>query len=636
MALPVPPRVYDSTREALGRAIFEVMYAAGDSPSVADRLLASVAPPAGPPADPVEIWRGAWMVSMLQRIAARSDLTPTMIQRARAQLEVAFEQAPIDLNNTRIAQSAWLDRTASLLVDVMEFQPRIYDLWECWLAAQRFVGSGERYNAALMHAVEAIMASATDLSQAGPSVNVLGRLLSLANFQSSPVVRERVRSFFDDQQRIDADDLWVMTSLLAQGDNVSWFGDDLVLPYDADWIFRRRITDRIMDRWPEAASTIAALQNVPRGLPVDAALGLRWDTAAQRLLLRPLSSHPQQLLEELLMASWLNEAALRLVGDELVVARDLIGRVEQAIESGAVPTRRRGSPGTLRPGQPIGNDAVWAVAYEEAGRNPDERLRWLGTLRNNAGTDLGPIDAEQFVAVVYRGSPREVRDLAGLIVVEQFATGPNVALQMLDQFVDAASNNGLSETIGRLTGRLLPGQRSESWAVEARLALVEHALSLRPSGESRLDLLSQLVTESYLNREVALRGQLRPALRSRSSQEAAQRLAEAWRDRATAVVVADPVPGDLPALARRGATRRRLADGPIQQFVAAQLAVLDLMAYITTAEQPDQAAAGRELLSVTALRRARLGHVFAQAVDVERTIIAFWRLRISIEEGGDR
>ena len=252
-----------------------------------------------------------------------------------------------------------------------------------------------------------------------------------------------MRSLFDDQQQIDVNDLWVMTSLLAQSDDLSWFGDDLVLPYDADWLFRRRTADRIMDRWPEAASTMAALQNVPRGLPVDAALGSRWDKAMQRILDRPLSSHPQQLMEELLLASWLNEAALRLVTDELVVARDLITRVEQSLETGAVPTRSRGSSRTVRPGQPIGNDAAWAVAYEEAGRNADERLRWLGQLRNNAGTDLGPIDAEQFVAVVYRGSPREVRDLAGLIVVEQFSTGPNVAMQMLDQFADAASNNGL-------------------------------------------------------------------------------------------------------------------------------------------------------------------------------------------------
>ena len=337
---------------------------------------------------------------------------------------MAFEQAPIDLTDARTAQSAWLDRTAGLLVDVMEFESEIYDFWECWLAAQRFIGSGERFNAALMHAVESIMASATDLSQAGPSVSVLGRLLRLADFQSSPVVREQLRSLFDDQQRIDVNDLWVMTSLLAQSDDVSWFSEDLVLPYDADWIFRRRTADRIMDRWPEAASTLAALQNIPRGLPVDAALGTRWDKAMQRVLDRPLSTHPQQLMEELLLASWLNEAALRLVADELVVARDLITRVEQSLESGVIPIRSRGSSRTVRPGQPIGNDAVWAVAYEEAGRNADERLRWLGLLRNNAGTDLGPIDAEQFVAVVYRGSPREVRDLAGLSLCNSLRRAP--------------------------------------------------------------------------------------------------------------------------------------------------------------------------------------------------------------------
>ncbi len=624
----------DATRDALVRAIFEVLYAAGDSPSVTDRLLATMAPSTGPPSDPVEIWRGMWMVSMLQRITVRADLAPAVIQRAHAQLEVALNRTAIDSTDSRAAASAWLDRIAIALVDVMEFQAVIYDLWECWFGAQRYLGVGERFNVSLMRAVDAIMASSTDLSEPGPSVNVLGRLLGAANFQSSPAVRDQVRSLLADQQRIAADDLWVLTSLLAQYDSVSWFSEDLVLPYDADWMFRRRMADRIMDRWPQATSTAAALNNLPRGLAVDAQLGFRWLVAVQQVLDRPLGSHPQRLMDELLMASWLNEAALRLVADELVVARDLIERVESGVHSGVVPTRRGGSSGSIRPGQPIGNDGVWAVAYEEAGRNLTDRLRWLDALRTSAGTDLGPIDAEQFVGVVYRGSPREVRDLAGSILVERFRTGPNVALQMLDQFADAPSNSSLPDTIGRLTGRLLPTQHVESWPAEARRALVEHVLSLRRGGESPIDLLSQFVTESYLNREAALHGQLRPTLRARSSRHAAQRLAEAYRDRAIAVIVADPVPGDLPALARRDAVRRRLADGPIQRFVAAQLAVLDLLAYITTAEQPDQASAGRDLLTVAAQRRARLGHVLAQAADVERNILAFWRLRIAVEPQG--
>ena len=620
----------DATRDALVRAIFEVLYAAGDSPSVTDRLLATMSVSAGAPNDPVEIWRGMWMVSMLQRITVRTDLSPAVIQRARAQLDVALDRAVIDSTDARAAASAWLDRIAIALVDVMEYQVVIYDLWECWLGAQRYLGVDERYNVSLMRAVDAIMAGSTDLSQSGPSVNVLGRLLRAANFQSSPAVREQVRSLLADQQRIEADDLWVLTSLLAQYDSVSWFSEDLVLPYDADWMFRRRMADRIMDRWPQAASTAAALDNLPRGLAVDARLGFRWVAVVQQVLDRPLGSHPQRLMDELLMAGWLNEAALRLVADELVMARDLIERVETSVHSDTIPTRRGGSSGSVGPGQPIGDDAVWTVAYEEAGSNLTDRLRWLDALRRSAGTDLGPIDAEQFVAVVYRGSPRELRDLAGSILVERFQTGPNVALQMLDQFADAPASSSLPDTIGRLTGRLLPTQRAESWLAEARLALVEHVLSLRRGGDSPIEIRSQLLTESYLNREAALRGQLRPTLRARSSQQAAQRLAEAYRDRAIAVIVSDPVPGDLPALTRRDATRRRLAEGPIQRFVAAQLAVLDLLAYITTAEQPDQALAGRELLTAAAQRRARLGHVLAQSADVERTILAFWRVRIAI------
>ena len=42
-----------------------------------------------------------------------------------------------------------------------------------------------------------------------------------------------------------------------------------------------------------------------------------------------------------------------------------------------------------------------------------------------------------------------------------------------------------------------------------------------------------------------------------------------------------------------------------------------------------------ELLAVAAQRRARLGHVLAQAADVERAIAGFWRLRIAIDESDD-
>ena len=63
--------------------------------------------------------------------------------------------------------------------------------------------------------------------------------------------------------------------------------------------------------------------------------------------------------------------------------------------------------------------------------------------------------------------------------------------------------------------------------------------------------------------------------RGRAPQAAAEKLADAWRDRARVSISRTPVPDDLTGLGRRRATRRRLASGPVQLLVAEQITVLD-------------------------------------------------------------
>ena len=634
--------------EQIGDAILEGLYAASDSPSVTDRLLLSVTPPSRRLDETVDVWRGAWNTATLAMVASSRGLPPAVVQRARIQLELALGATLQPGGDPFIAGAgAWLDHIAVTLVDGMEFNPQTYDLWEFWIAAQRRLGRGDRFDRAMMSAIELILSTSTDLARVGPSVNVLGRLVSLADFRSSPIVRDRFLSMFAEDSGINSRDLWVISSLLADAAATRWFGADLVIAEDADWMLRRRFADRIGDRWPEEATARREQIARVRGIPVDPDLAARWFAVFEQIDAAAPGTTDEQRVAALLRASLLNEIAVRLtVGDADEAARqlDLLerGAPPESPKSGAgspsfhpSPPPGHASPGMPgRPGRETGRDGEWAVAYEDAGRRIDERLQLLATLRDAPGDDLGPIDAEVFVRVVYRAMPAEVRTLARKILVERLSGGPTVAMEMLDQFPGAPKTQATSDLIRRVTGWRLPAARSESWAVDVRLAIVHHVIDLISPG-NEVDELMEAVRDSYDNRRSCLDPNW---MASQRAAPAAAELAEAWRQRAVAVSsrVAHPVPGDEAEIQRRHATRLRLAEGPLQLFVASQLALLDQMAYMAVADQAGLREPALGVLIDSARRRSRMSHVLSQAVEAERAMNRLWRLQIAVREQGDR
>ena len=634
--------------EQICDAILEGLYAASDSPSVTDRLLLSLTPPSRRLDETVDVWRGAWKTATLATVASSRGLPPAVVQRARIQLELALG-GPLQSGGDpfRAGAGAWLDHIAVTLVDAMEFNPQTYDLWEFWIAAQRRLGRGDRFDEAMMNAIELILSTSTDLARVGPSVNVLGRLVGLADFRSSPVVRDRFLSLFAEDSGIDSRDLWVISSLLTQGAATRWFGADLVLAEDADWMLRRRIADRIGDRWPQEATVKREHIARVRGIPVDPDLAGRWLAVFEQIDAAAPATTDEQRVAALLRASRLNEIAIRLtVGDADEAARqlDLLERGAPAAPpksaAGSPNFRPSPPPGAApggmpgRPGGGTGRDGEWAVAYEDAGRRVDERLQLLATLRDAPGDDLGPVDAEVFVRVVYRAMPAEVRTMARAILAQRLSGGPTVVMEMLDQFPGAPKTQATSDLIRRVTGRRLPAARSESWPVDVRLAIVHHVIALI-SPPNKVDELMEAVRDSYDSRRSCLDPNWMPTPRA---SPAAAELAEAWRQRAVAasIQVGHPVPGDEAEIQRRHATRFRLAEGPLQLFVASQLALLDQMAYMAVADQPGLREPALTVLIDSARRRSRMSDVLSQAVEAERAMNRLWRLQIAVGEQGDR
>ncbi|MHC4946649.1 MAG: hypothetical protein ACYTG1_00085 [Planctomycetota bacterium] len=626
----------DTTLRAVNAAIDDALLAAR-TPSVGDELLEALRPPAEPTGDPVDLVRGAWRAGTLGRLTGHRRLPPVVTARARVVLEHAID-TPSDPSMTTFTggAGAWLAAMLDDLVAVTEYDERSLESWERWLAAlARADGGTGRLEPVACAAVDRLLRTDTDLARPGPTIDVVARLIGVMDLDAAGRSVECLLAWFDDDA-VDARDLWVLTSVLARHDATPWFGEDLVLPPDAEPLMRRRTRDRITRHLGRlrAATTPAAAAG--RGVPVDAVVAGRWTTVLETLRRQAATVGPADRLGLLESATRVNEAAALLAAQRPGDAEAALEQIERALAGGPGGRGPGRGPGglrgpTARAGQVVGNDGEWAALWDEAGRDVERRLELLRTLQGGPGTDLGPIDADTIVRTAYRGSPQDVRSLARVVVVDTYLDGPNVCLELLDQLSSAAKNATTSEFLGVLLGRVLPEPRAPTWEAEARLALVERVLGLRGTGGPGATMATtDRVADTLGRRTVIVRGDAAAPVRSGPPEEAVEELAAAWRLRAEGLVVTAPVPDTLDGLGRRAGTRRQLVEGPIQRFVAGQVALLELVAFVTAAEQPARADEVRIVLNDSASRRAEADHVLDQALDVELALASLWQLRMTV------
>ncbi len=625
-----------STRNKIEEKLFEALRSAGDRPTVSDRLLGYFLPQ-GSTTEPLDIWRGAWKVGTLARISeARSivSLPPVVVEKARALLRTQVPEIVHEDATFETAARHWLNLLIPQIIATMEIDQQTYDRWELWLAAQRGLGRGDENDAAIMNALTAVLETDTDLARPGPTSDVLGRLIAIALENPSDIVKQKMLELFD-TEKITARDLWVLTSMLATSDAARWFPDRLVLPELADQRHRWRIRDEVATVWP-ASNRGSGADAIAQGRPilVDEKVAARWSGMLESALDETPAAHPAEIMRQIVGACRLNEAAEALAGQNPIHADRVLDEL-RVLPPGPTnpvnvgPSINRGR--TTTPGAPSGIDGEWTRAYQDIGRNPEQRIQQLQLLRVGTGGDLGLLDSETLVKEAYRGQPQEVRTAAQEIV-SRFSAGPNMSMAMLDQFGDAPTTDVISRVVQEFTGQTLPAVRSTvgvSWIIAARLALLKHALDLQPTTGDQVDDQADQLVDSYLMRLALLKREARPSMVARSPQDAARLLAESVLNRAQMAIVVSPAPDSLPGLQRRRATRLRLADGVTQTFIAQQLTVLDGLVYLLVAEQPPKRSAALELLRKSADVRSDAATALEQALHVERSIARMWKLRLA-------
>ena len=610
----------DSTARALRRSVVDVIEVAGANPRLVGPLLGAIAP--GAPklvADPLAIPRGAWRYGMASVIAARSAVSPSGRLLASEFMRNALD---VDVNHEDFEDAVgnWLAGCVPSMTEALVVRTDSQSAWRLWYLSVDSVRDPGIRNRTLLVALGAVLRTDTDLSRPGLPQMVLGRLLVGLDWSDHASLQRDVLGWFDDPD-IGPTDVWVLASILASLPETSWFERSFVPPPDADMPMRRRMKDRAFAAWPRPdRRTELANMGVPEGF--DPQLAGTWLELLQRTRAIDRTRGSVPMLKRVLMERLLAESANALVlhGGEGTLAslNDLEVVIEQLGDPGV------GVP-AMRPGGGIQgrSDGQWARLYSLRGRTRDDKIDMFRELENQSGDDLGPIDADVLVREALSAS-LAVRQAAQYLIETRFSFGPNVAQAMVDRIPEARKSADVSNLVESVTGTELPRSNSARWPIEVRLALVNHALSLRLTSAGEIDSIAAAIAQS-IRRESTRMGRLSEP--GGSPEQAARALVAAWEDR-IAVEAGDHDDGWRDAWRDRRSARSVLAGDALQRYLVEQISLHELLAHWINRIQPIDSSELDQARDELSLRRDRAVDVLEQMLLVESAIVDLWQMRI--------
>lgn len=609
-----------STARGLRRALVGVLEVAGTNPRLTGPLIGSLATTKPEmTADAIELPRGAWRYGMVGLIASSETVSPAARLLAA---EYMRNTVGVEAESGTFQQgaNAWLAACIPSMIEGLVVRVDPEQAWRYWCLCVGTIDDAAARHRTVLAAVRALLETELDLSRPELPQRVLTRLLGELDWSDHATIQPAVLGWFDDPA-IGSTDIWVVSSTLASIPQTAWFTRSLVPPSDADLPMRRRIKDRVRAAWPrpDQAAEYADL-GIPDGF--DPQLAATWLTLQRQVrgIARERGSVP--MLKRLLMERLLAEAADALVhnGGEGTLAA--LNDIESVLELLDEPVSGSGSSGA---GGGIQGraDGQWARLYSLRGRTRADKIDMFQELENQSGNDLGPIDADVLAREALTAS-LAVREAAQYLIETRFGLAPNVAQALVDRVPEAARSVDVSGLIESISGTTLPRANSTRWPIEARIALVNHALSLRLNSAGEIDAISDAVARS-LRREAVRLG--RAAEPGANPEQSARSLVAAWEDRFASGLVRDDWPWGVQWRDRRTA-RRMLAGDALQRFLVEQIALHELLAHVVGTVQPDDATLVGQMQDELSLRRDRAVHILEQLLLVESGIVELWSVRI--------
>ena len=623
---------------ASSNSVIDFLYAVSSDPSLADRAAKAVLrgldgmhAEAGsfPTQDGVLAF--VWSCGMATRAGRERDL-PGAVQRdiqERLGAVLSGGLVPREPTFREGLASGLLAAPASLIPTRSPFPnaSAMNDAWTAWLRAVETAYGKESpsYERTVGLALEAVLLQGIEPTQERDVYELVAKLVTSLSWRKDSPARTLLMRWFQ-TDGVTSGDLQAVTSALATRSSAEGVDPTMVLSATSGPGGRSELRDRYAAAW----------ELLPAGHGRYSEM-VRWSDAARKRISEPVEATlPARMLSAVLDAR-LCKAAADLLSGALPKFPDDIAAVDpllmERVRVDADPNAAKLTVIDVTGGNP------WALQYliEERSGNLPEKIRLLTQFAGNIDALTASVIAEAAV----RGSPDEVRKAAQSIVRNN-ASDPlmvNALLRVQPKIIPSVPNTQLIEHV---VLQPLPGPRDPTWRFEVRRALVGRLLQLMAgeSGLSVLDALAKLLADAY-TRDTPESVEpdapptqdpsaTPPAAPSRDPLFAARGLRSLLEREADRLVPTGREPQSLPQISLARRQREILAQGAVQQFNVEQLACLELLAFITVAEDPTRSESVTKILATLAEERHRATHIIEQVAAAERASLELWIFRVGV------
>ncbi len=661
-------------RTAASESLVEAFLRHASIPAAADQMLRALSPTqpgsgaAATALTPLDVSRAAWSAGILARLARERDLPADLGVRLAAVLEpvigrgvaggatsfvagarIALTKMPLRIVSG--ATSAPMESadaaSPSAAADPLTQQPpaagarvadpalaaRAFERWErCTRALGEGPASGQQAEALVLDGLEQIMVSGPEPTEDRAVYSVIQTAIARLRWRAEDPSRRRLIAWFA-RPDISVADLSVATGALVRDSAAEGVDLTMTLSPLAAPEARAALRDRYAKAWSIDSAT-------------KSSGAVNWATVARAEI---AAAHTTRgLLEDLrstAVLSLLSQAAWKKARGEVETAHTLVTIEVPRLKALALAP----AEGASLTAAFTATDGSWAVRFLND-RTAGAKIASLRELESSGA--LGQADADVLIEAAFCSAAGDVR-AAAQRTARRFSDNPTVLNAALKLLPRAQRSRGVAELVGFMaigntpappdipsdeaSGRTIASWAAPTWPFNARRALVEALLEriARGGTGNSIDRLASALAESYARmagEPVGPTG-VSEAEAAATATGCAQRLYTTLRARCQRYPSNDRAPFTLDRLDARRAGRLAVAVGPVQAFVAEQVACVEALGYLVCAERPAAAAQSSAVLGALAQRRRNSDSIADQMKAAESAMLRLHLLRAG-EDGG--